>query len=63
MGEAMRAKTPIRDEQGKIIGVVSLGYLISKIDHFPAAGLPPATHPLFSHCAGGITHNLLSMTF
>ena len=32
IGMAMRAKTPIFDEQGKIIGVVSLGYLVSKID-------------------------------
>lgn len=29
---AMRAKTPIFDDDGKIIGVVSIGYLISKID-------------------------------
>ncbi|HEY3591617.1 MAG TPA: sensor histidine kinase DpiB [Buttiauxella sp.] len=32
IGMAMRAKTPIFDEQGKVIGVVSLGYLVSKID-------------------------------
>ncbi|MCS3602165.1 two-component system cit operon sensor histidine kinase CitA [Buttiauxella sp. BIGb0471] len=32
IGLAMRAKTPIFDEQGKVIGVVSLGYLVSKID-------------------------------
>ncbi|WP_227736220.1 sensor histidine kinase DpiB [Yersinia proxima] len=44
MGEAMRAKTPIRDEQGKIIGVVSLGYLISKIDHWRLIYLLPLTH-------------------
>ncbi len=44
MGEAMRAKTPIRDEQGKIIGVVSLGYLISKIDHWRLVYLLPLTH-------------------
>lgn len=32
IGMAMRAKTPIFDEQGKVIGVVSLGYLVSRID-------------------------------
>ncbi|MCE0825008.1 sensor histidine kinase DpiB [Buttiauxella sp. A2-C2_NF] len=32
IGMAMRAKTPIFDEHGKVIGVVSLGYLVSKID-------------------------------
>jgi two-component system cit operon sensor histidine kinase CitA len=34
IGMAMRAKTPIYDENGKIIGVVSLGYLLSKIDNW-----------------------------
>ncbi|WP_272526868.1 sensor histidine kinase DpiB [Providencia sp. PROV198] len=32
MGNAVRAKTPIFDEQGKVIGVVSIGYLSNKID-------------------------------
>ncbi|MEW5561315.1 sensor histidine kinase DpiB [Enterobacter asburiae] len=32
IGMAMRAKTPVFDEHGQIIGVVSLGYLVSKID-------------------------------
>lgn len=32
IGLAMRAKTPVFDEHGQIIGVVSLGYLVSKID-------------------------------
>ena len=32
MGNAVRAKTPIFDEQGKVIGVVSIGYLTNKID-------------------------------
>lgn len=32
IGMAMRAKTPIFDDDGKVIGVVSIGYLISKID-------------------------------
>ncbi|WP_435954617.1 sensor histidine kinase DpiB [Dryocola sp. BD626] len=32
IGMAMRAKTPIFDEGGRVIGVVSLGYLVSKID-------------------------------
>lgn len=32
IGMAMRAKTPVFDERGQIIGVVSLGYLASKID-------------------------------
>ncbi|HFZ8993750.1 TPA: sensor histidine kinase DpiB [Citrobacter freundii] len=32
MGMAMRAKTPVFDDTGKIIGVVSVGYLVSKID-------------------------------
>ena len=45
IGMAMRAKTPIFDDDGKIIGVVSIGYLISKIDSWrsdfllPMAGL------------------------
>lgn len=34
IGMAMRAKTPIYDENGKIIGVVSLGYLLSKINNW-----------------------------
>ena len=34
IGLAMRAKTPIFDESGKVIGVVSLGYLVSKIDNW-----------------------------
>ncbi|WP_139263910.1 PAS domain-containing protein, partial [Edwardsiella piscicida] len=32
LGQALRAKTPIFDHQGQVIGVVSLGYLVSKID-------------------------------
>ncbi|EUD08417.1 sensor histidine kinase DpiB [Providencia alcalifaciens] len=32
MGNAVRAKTPIFDENGKVIGVVSIGYLTTKID-------------------------------
>ncbi|SNY59515.1 sensor histidine kinase DpiB [Enterobacter sp. CC120223-11] len=32
IGMAMRAKTPVFDERGQVIGVVSLGYLVSKID-------------------------------
>lgn len=36
IGLAMRAKTPIYDEDGTIIGVVSLGYLLSKIDNWRA---------------------------
>lgn len=32
IGMAMRAKTPVYDEHGQVIGVVSLGYLVSKID-------------------------------
>ncbi|MFG6655580.1 sensor histidine kinase DpiB [Scandinavium sp. M-37] len=32
IGMAMRAKTPVFDEHGQVIGVVSLGYLVSKID-------------------------------
>ncbi|MTH44876.1 sensor histidine kinase DpiB [Intestinirhabdus alba] len=32
IGMAMRAKTPIFDSQGEVIGVVSIGYLVSKID-------------------------------
>lgn len=34
IGLAMRAKTPIYDEEGNIIGVVSLGYLLSKINNW-----------------------------
>ncbi len=37
IGMAMRAKTPIFDNKGNVIGVVSIGYLVSKIDS--AAGL------------------------
>ncbi|GAB1440796.1 sensor histidine kinase DpiB [Providencia sp.] len=32
MGNAVRAKTPIFDEKGQVIGVVSIGYLTNKID-------------------------------
>lgn len=32
IGMAMRAKTPIFDNEGNVIGVVSIGYLVSKID-------------------------------
>ncbi|HCU0294987.1 TPA: sensor histidine kinase DpiB [Citrobacter sedlakii] len=32
IGNAMRAKTPIFDNEGNVIGVVSIGYLVSKID-------------------------------
>lgn len=32
IGMAMRAKTPIFNERGQVIGVVSIGYLVSKID-------------------------------
>ncbi len=32
IGLAMRAKTPIFDDDGNVIGVVSIGYLVSKID-------------------------------
>lgn len=32
IGMAMRAKTPVFDGHGQVIGVVSLGYLVSKID-------------------------------
>ncbi|HGN1705281.1 TPA: sensor histidine kinase DpiB [Providencia rettgeri] len=32
IGNAMRAKTPIFDEKGQVIGVVSIGYLTNKID-------------------------------
>lgn len=32
MGMAMRVKTLIFDDDGKVIGVVSIGYLVSKID-------------------------------
>ncbi|WMY73304.1 sensor histidine kinase DpiB [Buttiauxella selenatireducens] len=32
IGMAMRAKTPVFDESGKVIGVVSLGYLVSRIE-------------------------------
>lgn len=43
MGKAMRAKTPIFDSDGKVIGVVSLGYLISKIEHWRLSYLTPLT--------------------
>lgn len=38
---AMRAKTPIFDDDGKVIGVVSIGYLVSKIDSWRAEFLLP----------------------
>lgn len=41
IGMAMRAKTPIFDDDGKIIGVVSIGYLISKIDNWRSDFLLP----------------------
>lgn len=41
IGLAMRAKTPIFDDDGKIIGVVSIGYLISKIDSWRSDFLLP----------------------
>lgn len=41
IGMAMRAKTPIFDNDGKIIGVVSIGYLISKIDSWRSDFLLP----------------------
>lgn len=41
IGMAMRAKTPIFDDDGKIIGVVSIGYLISKIDSLRSDFLLP----------------------
>ncbi|MEA0983857.1 sensor histidine kinase DpiB, partial [Salmonella enterica subsp. enterica serovar Enteritidis] len=45
IGMALLAKTPIFDNKGNVIGVVSIGYLVSKIDswrlHFllPMAGV------------------------
>ena len=41
IGMAMRAKTPIFDDDGKIIGVVSIGYLISKIGSWRSDFLLP----------------------
>ncbi|HED1545685.1 TPA: sensor histidine kinase DpiB [Citrobacter freundii] len=41
IGMAMRAKTPIFDDDGKIIGVVTIGYLISKIDSWRSDFLLP----------------------
>ncbi len=41
MGMAMHAKTPIFDDDGKVIGVVSIGYLVSKIDSWRAEFLLP----------------------
>lgn len=41
IGMVMRAKTPIFDDDGKIIGVVSIGYLISKIDSWRSDFLLP----------------------
>ncbi|MFV4742144.1 sensor histidine kinase DpiB [Citrobacter portucalensis] len=41
IGMAMRAQTPIFDDDGKIIGVVSIGYLISKIDSWRSDFLLP----------------------
>lgn len=38
---AMRAKTPIFDDDGKVIGVVSIGYPVSKIDSWRAEFLLP----------------------
>ncbi|PEK98537.1 sensor histidine kinase [Bacillus sp. AFS017336] len=33
LGPSLRGKTPIFDDKGKVIGVVSVGYLIKDIDH------------------------------
>ncbi|MFD4706398.1 ATP-binding protein [Gottfriedia sp. NPDC058432] len=33
LGPSLRGKTPIFDDNGKVIGVVSVGYLIKDIDH------------------------------
>lgn len=41
IGMAMRAKTPIFDQSGRVIGVVSLGYLVSRIDGWRLAFLQP----------------------
>ena len=41
IGMAMRAKTPIFDQSGRVIGVVSLGYLVSRIDGWRLAFLLP----------------------
>ena len=33
MGQSIRGKAPIFDTNGSIIGVVSIGYLTSELDH------------------------------
>lgn len=46
MGLAMRAKTPIWDKNNKVIGVISLGYLNSKIDMWRSNQIFPLTSVL-----------------
>lgn len=52
IGMAMRAKTPIFDNEGNVIGVVSIGYLVSKIDSWRLDFLLPMAG--FCPVAGGI---------
>nr|WP_281350984.1 sensor histidine kinase DpiB [Budvicia diplopodorum] len=46
MGLAMRAKTPIWSKDNKVIGVISLGYLNSKIDMWRSSQIIPLTSVL-----------------
>ncbi|SUB83717.1 Sensor histidine kinase DpiB [Pragia fontium] len=46
MGLALRAKTPIWDKNGQVIGVISLGYLNSKIDIWRSNQILPLTSAL-----------------
>lgn len=46
----MRAKTPIFDNEGNVIGVVSIGYLVSKIDSWRLDFLLPMAGVLSCCC-------------
>ncbi|GKX59944.1 sensor histidine kinase DpiB [Leminorella grimontii] len=46
MGLALRAKTPIWDKNNRVIGVISLGYLNSKIDIWRSNQILPLTSAL-----------------
>lgn len=46
MGLALRAKTPIWDKNNQVIGVISLGYLNSKIDMWRSNQILPLTSAL-----------------
>src|SRR5262249_10230542 len=46
LGSSMRAKVPIRDSRGRVVGLVSVGVLETAIAHEFAAALPVIVIPL-----------------